>query len=123
MSARTLLASVAVVAVACTSATAAAPSPARLQVTATEFHLVLSRSRIPAGQTVVGLVNLGEDDHDLALRRAVPGARTLTVRTVTPGAFRERQLRLAPGRYRLWCTLADHRARGMRATLRVVAQP
>ena len=38
---------------------------------------------------------------------------------VTPGGFRERTLRLVPGRYRLWCTIADHRARGMQAALRV----
>jgi hypothetical protein len=106
-------------AVATTSAAAAPRQPARVQVAADEFQLVLSRSAVPAGPAIVGLVNFGEDDHDLALRRAAAGARTWKVRTVRPGEFRERELRLAAGRYALWCTLADHRALGMRATLRV----
>jgi hypothetical protein len=28
--------------------------------------------------------------------------------------------KLGPGRFRLWCSLADHQALGMKATLRVV---
>jgi hypothetical protein len=120
VSSRLLFVGLVVVALTVSSAAAAVPrEPARLQVSADEFRLVLSRASVPAGLTVVGLVNYGEDDHDLALRRAAPGVRTWKVRTVRPGQFRERELRLAIGRYRLWCTLADHRALGMRATLRV----
>ncbi len=109
-----------------TAASAAAGSPrepARLQVTADEFQLVLSRSSVRTGPAIVGLVNRGEDDHDLALRRRAAGARTWKIRTVAPGAFRERRLRLVAGRYQLWCTIADHRALGMRATLRVRSLP
>jgi hypothetical protein len=120
VSARLVLAAAVLAAVATATSAAAAPrQPARIQVAADEFQLVLSRSAVPAGLAIVGLVNFGEDDHDLALRRAAVGARTWKVRTVRPGAFRERELRLAAGRYALWCTLADHRALGMRATLRV----
>lgn len=120
MSAPRLLAVGALAAVLTAASAAAAPrQPARLQVTADEFHLVLSRSAVRAGPAIVGLVNFGEDDHDLALRRRAPGARTWKVRTVEPGGFRERQLRLAAGRYQLWCTIADHRALGMQAALRV----
>ncbi len=119
MSARALLAAGALVAVFSASAAAAPRQPARVQVSADEFRLVLSRAKVPAGPAIVGLVNFGEDDHDLALRRQASGARTWRVRTVRPGEFRERQLRLAIGRYQLWCTIADHRALGMRATLRV----
>ena len=120
MNARLLLAVGAVLALLATASAAAAPRPtARLQVSADEFRLALSRSAVRAGPAIIGLVNFGEDDHDLALRRRAAGARTWKVRTVKPGAFRERQLRLAAGRYQLWCTIADHRALGMRATLRV----
>ena len=120
MKARLVLAAGIVAAVATAASAAAAPrQPARVQVAADEFQLVLSRTAVPAGPAIVGLVNFGEDDHDLALRRATVGARTWKVRTVTPGEFRERELRLVAGRYALWCTLADHRAHGMRATLRV----
>ena len=93
------------------------PAPARVQVTANEFRLALSRVQIRNGPVVVELYNLGEDDHDLALRRAAKGARTYRIPVVTPGRVAELETRLAPGRYALWCTLADHRARGMRATL------
>lgn len=97
--------------------------PARLQVVAREFSLVLSRPRIRAGDAVVELVNLGEDDHDLALRRLGPDAVTRRVLPTDPGRLGELTTRLRPGRYALWCTLADHRALGMRATLVVSARP
>lgn len=89
--------------------------PARVQVSADEFTLALSRLKLKRGPAIVQMVNYGEDDHDLALRR--PGGRTLRIRTVTPGALGELETKLAPGRYTLWCTLADHRARGMFARL------
>jgi hypothetical protein len=91
--------------------------PARVQVSATEFQLVLSRGAIKAGPAIVELVNRGEDEHDLALRRVGSGAVTRRIGTVAPGGVGELSARLRPGRFVLWCTLADHRARGMRATL------
>jgi hypothetical protein len=94
-----------------------APAPARVQVGADEFSFALSRPSIRTGPAIVQLVNYGEDEHDLALRRQARGARTFRVRRVLPGAVRDLEVRLAPGRYALWCTLAGHRARGMRATL------
>ncbi len=113
---------------ACVAATAVpaavaavAPSPARVQVSADEFTIALSRSTIRTGPAVVELVNYGEDDHDLALRRLVRGARLRRIRVVHPGKTGELEVRLRPGRYRLWCTLAGHRARGMSATLVVRA--
>jgi len=100
-----------------TAAAAAVRPPARIQVTADEFRLTLSRASIASGPAVLELLNLGEDDHDLALRRMAKGARTLRLPVVTPGSLGELEARLVPGRYRLWCTVADHRARGMQATL------
>jgi plastocyanin len=94
-----------------------APSPSRVQVGADEFSFALSRQTVRPGPAILQLVNYGEDEHDLALRRRAPGARTFRLRTTRPGGVRDLELRLAPGRYSLWCTLADHRSRGMRATL------
>ena len=102
-------------------AAALAPSPARVQVGADEFSFALSRQSVRSGPAIVQLVNYGEDEHDLALRRRAAGARTFRLRTTRPGGVRNLELRLAPGRYTLWCTLADHRALGMRATLVVHA--
>ena len=94
-------------------------APGRVQVGADEFSLTLSRPWLRAGPAIVQLVNYGEDEHDLALRRQAAGARTYRLRSTLPRHVRELELRLVPGRYTLWCTLADHRARGMRATLLV----
>jgi hypothetical protein len=97
---------------------AAAPPPARAQVSAGEFRLTLSRSSIHRGPAIIELVNYGEDSHDLALRR-VGGSRTYRIAPVDPGRTGELDARLRAGRYAVWCTLADHRARGMQATLHV----
>ena len=99
-------------------ATAASPPPARLQVSADEFGLALSRASIRKGLAIVELANYGEDDHDLALRRS-GGTRTYRIGVVEPGQTGSLEARLLAGRFTLWCTLADHRARGMRATLKV----
>jgi hypothetical protein len=99
-----------------------AAAPARLQVTALEWEYRLSRTRIVAGPALVELVNLGEDEHDLRLRRA-GGTRTYRIGKVQPGERTLLSARLRPGRFRLWCSLPQHATRGMRAELRVVSPP
>jgi uncharacterized cupredoxin-like copper-binding protein len=49
----------------------------------------------------------------------VGGTRSWRVKKILPGERATLAIRLRPGRYRLWCAVADHRAKGMRATLRV----
>lgn len=99
---------------------AAQRPPSRLQVTSSEFEFVLSRGKLKQGRVIVELVNLGEDPHDLAIRRVARGARTYTIRELLPGRDAWMSFRLFPGKYQLWCTIGDHRASGMRATLTVV---
>ena len=91
-------------------------APARLQVGADEFRYALSRQTLKAGPALVQLVNYGEDEHDLRLRRR-GGTRVYRLGNVRPGRTAELETRLLPGRFTLWCSLADHRARGMTATL------
>jgi hypothetical protein len=93
-------------------------TPARLQVSADEFSYTLSRPSLVAGPAIVELVNYGEDVHDLRLRR-VGGTRTYVVGKVRPGGLAELEARLLPGRFALWCSLADHRRRGMTAAFLV----
>jgi plastocyanin len=95
-----------------------ARAPQRVQVTALEFEYRLSRLSIRQGPALIQLVNYGEDEHDLKLRR-VGGTRVWKLRKILPGWRATLAVRLRPGTYRLWCSVADHRARGMRATLRV----
>lgn len=95
---------------------AASPAPTRLQVGAQEFSFTLSRLHVKAGQAVVELVNYGQDAHDLRLQRT--GSKHVAgIGTVASGRFADLSLHLAPGRYSLWCSVANHRALGMRATL------
>jgi plastocyanin len=95
-----------------------ARGPQRVQVTALEFEYRLSRLSVRQGPALIELVNFGEDEHDLFLRR-VGGTRTWKLRKLLPGSRATLSVRLRPGTYRLWCAVADHRTRGMRATLRV----
>ena len=91
-------------------------APARVQVGAEEFGYTLSRPAVKAGPVIVQLANFGEDEHDLRLRRA-GGTRTYRIARVRPGRVAELEARLLAGRFTLWCSLADHRKRGMSATL------
>jgi plastocyanin len=93
--------------------------PARVQVVAREFSYSLSRSKVKAGMVIVELVNNGQDTHDLDLKR-IGGTHVFRFPKVQPGHYVDRELKLRPGTYRLWCGIADHKERGMRATLRVV---
>jgi hypothetical protein len=94
------------------------PTPARLGVDATEFHLMLSRPSVKAGVVEIELQNTGQDPHDLRVRK-VGGKHTFVVPLTLPGARKSVSLNLKPGRYQLWCSLADHRSLGMQAVLRV----
>jgi hypothetical protein len=100
-------------------ATQAQHPPARVQVVAQEFSYSLSRTKVRAGHVIVELVNHGQDTHDLDMRR-IGGTHIFRFPSVQPGQFVDRELKLAPGRYLLWCAIADHRDRGMHAVLRVV---
>lgn len=93
--------------------------PARVQVVAKEFTFALSRGTIRSGRVIIQLANFGEDVHDLALQRIAPGTRVFQTPEVGPGRQIDLNLRLGPARYQLWCAVADHRERGMKATLTV----
>jgi len=94
----------------------AAPAPARVQVVAKEYSFSLSRIKVKSGKAIVELANFGEDPHDLRLQRR--GARHIAgLREVAPGERAQLTLRLPPGRYSLWCSIGDHRKRGMTASL------
>ena len=94
------------------------PTPARVGVSATEFHLTLSRPAVRAGVVEIELQNDGQDPHDLRVRR-VGGSHTFSIPLVGPGDRRTVAIHVRPGRYRLWCSVANHAQLGMQATLRV----
>ncbi len=92
------------------------PAPAQMQVVAREYSFTLSRLHVKAGAAVIELANFGQDPHDLRIQRV--GARHIAgLGVVAPGQRADLTLKLAPGRYQLWCSIANHRQLGMRATL------
>jgi hypothetical protein len=94
------------------------PTPATLGVGASEYHLVLSRPSVKAGVVEIELQNVGQDPHDLRVRR-VGGTHTFSIPVTSPGKRRTIAIRVRPGRYQLWCSVADHRQLGMQTVLRV----
>src|SRR5206468_8877692 len=78
----------------------------------------LSRASVKAGPALIELQNVGQDPHDLRLRR-IGRKRTYAIALTDPGKRRTVSLRLLPGRYRLWCSVADHAQLGMQAMVRV----
>ena len=115
-------------ALACTSLAGAKPSdepvPDRVGVRGSEFDLILSKPKVKPGRVIVQFVNAGEDPHDLQLQRL--GADGVQVGpqygagVLDAGTYDNLDLHLKKGsRYVLWCSLSDHRQRGMEATLKV----
>jgi plastocyanin len=91
-------------------------STARVQVVAREFSFQLSRTHLRPGSTTIELANFGQDAHDLRFQR-IGATHIAGTPVVQAGRRAELTVRLRPGRYRFWCSLGDHRARGMSATL------
>jgi uncharacterized cupredoxin-like copper-binding protein len=88
-----------------------------VQVVEKEFNLTLSRPAVQRGTVSIELVNFGMDAHDLIVLKKAAGAKPIVFKRLDPRGHADRTLRLTPGRYSLWCSIADHRNRGMRATL------
>lgn len=88
-----------------------------VQVVEKEFTLTLSRPSVRAGSVSVELVNFGMDNHDLVIKSTKAGAKPIRFKQLAPRGRAERTLRVTPGRYALWCSVSNHKARGMRATL------
>jgi hypothetical protein len=112
-------------ALAATAATTAAAKPApeitpsRLLVTGREYHLSLSKPKLPPGPVIVQLYDYGEDPHNLVLQK-IGGPTAYTTGVIEPGETGVVRLRLRQrSRYRLWCSLADHAQLGMTAELKV----
>lgn len=97
-----------------------APDPERVLVRGVEFDLTVSKAKLRPGRAIVQFLNDGEDPHDLRLQRTdVAGAPESGVGVLPPGEYANLDTRLRKrATYVLWCSLADHRARGMEARLK-----
>jgi plastocyanin len=90
--------------------------PFRIQVTAKEYYYTLSTRSAPPGAAVIEFVNYGEDPHDMRVQRA-GGGRLYKTPVLQPGAYYDLTVKLVPGHYQLWCSIANHRQLGMQALL------
>ncbi|HMJ01513.1 MAG TPA: hypothetical protein VK506_01155 [Conexibacter sp.] len=100
------------------SATARRAPETSVGISAREFRLAAYRDSAPRGFLRFNLANYGEDVHNLVVRDA-DGREISRSREVRSGQRTTLRVRLAAGRYRLVCDLADHELRGMRASIRV----
>jgi hypothetical protein len=110
-------------ALATSAAAEKVPLPDRVQARGTEFDLTLSKQKLRPGRAIVQFLNDGEDAHDLRVQRVgETGAGEgpeLTVGVVSPGEYANLDVHLRKRSiYVLWCSLGDHRERGMEAALR-----
>jgi plastocyanin len=103
------------------------PPPLRLWssvgITEVEYAVTPSHLDLAAGAVRISVANRGMDDHDLTITTdaGTPVAYVYVAAAVdgTPGRATFSRT-LAPGRYRLYCSLFDHAARGMVAYVQVV---
>ncbi|MEA2419518.1 MAG: hypothetical protein QOE60_1724 [Thermoleophilaceae bacterium] len=93
--------------------------PTAVGVGEREWRISLYRSEVPAGKIKLNVRNYGEDGHDLAVRNG-SGRVFGAIAELRPGHSGTLTVRLRkPGRYRLFCSLEGHEAKGMHAVLRV----
>ena len=88
-----------------------------IELSPTQLQLQLSRASVPAGMMIVEQYNSGSDPHDLILERQ--GVVAFSFPTLDPGGDQRQTVNLAHGTWTLYCSLLDHKAQGMQATLKV----
>jgi len=94
------------------------PSLVHVQVTAVEYHYTLSRTTVPAGKIAIQFVDNGQDEHNLNVLSGEGEIEAAFPTTVSHG-IREQTVNLRKGSFTLFCSLPEHEAKGMHATLTV----
>jgi plastocyanin len=94
----------------------APPSVTHVQVTAVEYHFTLSRTAVPAGKVAFDFVNSGQDEHNLNFLSGEGSLSGSFPNTVSKGV-RDQTIEMRHGSYTLFCSLPEHEAKGMKATL------
>jgi plastocyanin len=93
------------------------PEANRLAVKSVEYYFVLSRPKVKAGEVAVELNNQGEDPHNLNIQRNDDEGEPLQISETASLQRDVSTFDLAPGTYRLWCSLPEHEEKGMHTTL------
>jgi plastocyanin len=93
------------------------PEASHLGVKAVEYSYTLSRPEVSAGEVTVELNNQGEDPHNLVLEHEGTADPKLEIPSTPSVSQASAHFDLAPGTYRLYCSLYSHESKGMVATL------
>jgi plastocyanin len=93
------------------------PEIGHLGVKAVEYSYTLSRPEVSAGEVIVELNNQGEDPHNLVLEHEGTEDPELEIPSTPSVSQASGHFNLAPGTYRLYCSLYKHESKGMVATL------
>jgi hypothetical protein len=103
------------------SGTAKCPSdsanPGRVAAKESEYQIVLSRPSVACGTTIVEQDNNGMDPHDLVLQKVGDSSPSYAFGELGPGGVAKKTLELGKGNWTLFCSISDHRARGMEVNL------
>jgi plastocyanin len=87
------------------------------EVSATQLQLQLSRASVERGSTIVQQYNAGQDPHNLILEKG--GFAVFSFPDLDPAGSARQTLTLSRGTWTLYCSILNHRALGMQATLTV----
>jgi plastocyanin len=96
------------------------PAPARVQVTAEDseaFRFTLSRPSVPAGKVIIEFLNHGQDAHNLNAIEPIEASVAGSIPDTAPNGHPSLTVNLRHGSYTLFCSLKEHEAKGMKATL------
>ncbi len=97
--------------------TSAAPGDGgtRVEVSENEYSITVRRTDFTPGTYTFVVDNAGQTGHDLDIRG--PGVETAKIMPV--GSQADVIVTLQPGTYELWCSISNHRVRGMHRTVTV----
>ena len=83
----------------------------RLEITLDDFFISPQEVRTERGRLTVTVTNRGRLGHNFRLRSA--DGEPIEIATLLPGESASRSATLAPGSYRMLCTVANHEQLGM----------
>lgn len=102
-----------------TEAAPESPSSSVLQVTETEYTIQLSQRELAAGTYTFEVSNEGGATHTLVIEDA-SGTEVAASEVIPPGGSGTVEVDLQPGEYVVYCSVADHRGRGMELAVTVL---
>lgn len=100
-----------------TSTSEATSDATTVTVIETEFSITVADTSLTPGRYAFAVENAGTADHDLVIEG--PGTDTLRTAVIDSGGTGELVTNLQPGTYELWCSVGNHRERGMTASITV----